>query len=240
MKLEKVLFQKSHFYLLGFSVFVIIAFWLTYITEVFNQESYWMHIHGLAMFLWCALLITQPYLISKRKNALHRQLGKASYMLVALIAFSTIGLYKFRLSTLVSLTAIDYLATSSVLIALLVFLTFYWLAIYFRKKTAIHGRYMICTVFAMFTAVIDRIIRIYFPDIVSIFPIVDGENIVQVLGLTLGDIILLGLCIWDWQSHKRWNVFPIALGIHLAYHYAVLNFYKFDFWKNFCLWLYNF
>jgi len=240
MKLEKVLFKKSHFYFIGFSAFVIIAFWLTYITEIFNQESYWMHVHGLAMFLWCALLITQPYLISKKENTLHRQLGKASYALVALIAVSTIGLYKFRLSTLDSLTTIDYLATSSVLIALLVFLIFYGLAIYFRKKPAIHARYMLCTVFAMFTAVIDRIIRIYFSDMVSIFPIVGGENVVQVFGLTLGDIILLGLCIWDWQSHKRWNVFPIALGIHLTYHFAVLNFYKFDFWKNFCLWLYNF
>jgi len=239
MKLEKVLFKKSHFYFIGFSAFAILAFWLTYITEIFNQESYWMHIHGLAMFLWCALLITQPYLISKQKNALHRQLGKVSYVLVALIAFSTIGLYKFRLSTFESFDSRLYLSTASVLIALLAFLVFYGLAIYNRKKPAVHARYMLCTIFAMFTAVIDRIIRIYFPEMVYIFPLVGGENVVQVLGLILGDIMLLGLCIWDWQSHKRLDVFPIALSIHLVYHFAVLNFYKFDFWKNFCIWLYK-
>jgi len=131
----------------------------------------------------------------------------------------------------------DYLMTASVLIALFTFLAFYALAIFYRKKPAIHARYMLCTVFAMFTAVIDRIIFSYFPTLFPYFPNVGGP-VLQVVGLTLGDILLLVLCIWDWRSHKRLNVFPIALLIHLFYHFSVLNFYKYDFWKSFCNWFF--
>jgi hypothetical protein len=48
--------------------------------------------------------------------------------------------------------------------------------------------------------------------------------------------MLVGLSIWDWLSHRRWNVFPLVLIISLLYHYSVLNFHKFTFWKNFSVW----
>ena len=121
-----------------------------------------MHVHGIALLLWCLLLIVQPYLIRTKRNGLHKQVGKFSYLLVPIIAYSTVDLYKFRLRELTALSTRDYLFTASVLNALLTFLIFYGLAIYFRKSPAIHARYMVCTVFALFTAVIDRIIRFYF------------------------------------------------------------------------------
>ena len=197
-----------------------------------------MHVHGIALLLWCLLLIVQPYLIRTKRNGLHKQVGKFSYLLVPIIAYSTVDLYKFRLRELTALSTQDYLFTASVLNALLTFLIFYGLAIYFRKSPAIHARYMVCTVFALFTAVIDRIIRFYFSFLLPYFPTVDGP-VVQVVGLTLADILLVLLSIWDWRSHRKWNIFPIALGIHLLYHYSVLNFYKFEFWKSFSNWFFE-
>ncbi len=197
-----------------------------------------MHLHGTVMILWCILLISQAYLIRTKHFTLHRRTGRTSILLVPLIAYTTIDLYKYRLSELTTLGARDYLSTASVLNALLTFLIFYGLAIYFRKQPSVHARYMVCTVFAMFTAVIDRIIVSYFSFYLPLFPSVDGP-VVQVVGLTLADLILLILCIWDWRSHRRFDVFPVALVIHLCYHYSVLNFYKFEFWKSFSVWFFK-
>lgn len=237
MKLERTLYQKSDLYFAVFFLFVLAAFWLTYFTRLLDQENYRMHVHGIALILWCLMLISQAFLIRTKRYALHKKIGSFSYLLVPLIAFSTVDLFKFRLAELTELSARDYLFVASVLNALLTFLIFYGLAIYYRKQPVVHARYMVCTIFPMFTAVIDRIIDFYFPALLPYFPSVDGP-VIQVVGLTLADILLVGLCIWDWRSHKRWNVFPVALLIHLVYHYSVLNFYKFDFWKSFSNWFF--
>lgn len=238
MSLEKTLYQRSHIYFFVFSFFVLAGFWLTYFTKIFDQENYRMHVHGIVLILWVLMLITQPYFIRTKRFHLHKRMGKLSYVLVPLIAFTTVDLFKFRLSELTVLERRHYLSVASVLIALLVFLVYYGLAIYYRKKPTIHARYMVCTVFATFTAVIDRIIDSYFPFLLPYFPSVDGP-VIQVVGLTLGDIFLFILCIWDWKAHRRLNVFPVALGIHLCYHYAVLNFYKFEFWQSFSIWFFE-
>ena len=239
MKLNGFLFQKSHFLAFAFFLLVVLAFWTSYFTTLFRQENFRMHIHGILMISWCMLLLVQPYLIRTKRKILHRQLGKLSYFIVPAIASSTVDLFKYRLGSITSLTTIDIFFTASVLIALLVFLIFYGLAIYFRKNSAVHARYMICTIFPMFTAVFDRIIGAYFQSSIHSFPTVAGQAVVQPFGLILGDVLLFLLCVWDWRSHRRLDVFPVALLIHLAYHYSVMNFYKFSFWKEFSGWFYN-
>lgn len=238
MKLECTLYQRGYLLFVIFFVFVLVGFWLTYFTRLFHQENYRMHLHGIVLIMWCLLLIVQPYLIYKHKTRLHKQLGRVSYVLVPLIAFTTIDLFKYRLSELTVLSMGDYLFVASVLVALLTFLFFYGLAMYHRKQPAVHGRYMLCTIFPMFTAIIDRIITNYFPSVLAHLPSVDGP-VVQVVGLVLGDILLLMLCVWDWRSHRRWNVFPVALGIHLFYHFAVMNFHQYKFWRLFSVWFFE-
>lgn len=238
MKLERIVYQKSHIYFLAFFLLMLAGFWLTYFTKILDQENYRMHLHGVTLIVWCMLLVSQAYLIRIKSYSVHKQAGKLSYIIVPLIAFTTVDLYKYRLDELTTLSSRDYLFTASVLMALLTFLIFYGLAIFYKSKPTIHARYMVCTVFPMFTAVIDRIIESYFPFLLPYFPDVNGP-VIQVVGLTLADILLIILCIWDWRSHKRINVFPIALVIHLIYHYAVLNFYKFEFWKTFSNWFFE-
>lgn len=238
MKLEKALYQKSHIYFIAFFLFMLAGFWLTYFMKISDQENYRMHLHGVVLISWCILLISQAFLIHRKSYTLHKQIGKSSYVIVPLIALTTIDLFKYRLNELTTLSNRDYLFTASVLMALLTFLIFYGLAMYYKRKPILHARYMVCTIFPMFTAIIDRMINSYFTFLLPYFPDVDGP-VVQVVGLTLGDILLFVLCIWDWRSHRRMNVFPVALILHLIYHYSVLNFYKFDFWKSFCIWFFE-
>ncbi len=108
MKLEKTLFQKSHFYFIIFFLFAVLAFWLTYFTKILSQENYRMHTHGVALILWCLMLITQPYLIRTNHHALHKQIGKFSYLLVPLLLFTTLDLLKYRLTKSPALGTMDY------------------------------------------------------------------------------------------------------------------------------------
>ena len=177
MRLDRVLYQKSHIYFIAFFLFMLAGFWLTYFTKILDQENYRMHLHGITLISWCTLLIAQAYLIRTKRYSLHKKTGKLSYVIVPLIAFTTVDLYKYRLSELTALSTRDYLFTASVLMALLTFLIYYGLAIFFKSKPTIHARYMVCTIFPMFTAIIDRIIDSYFPFLLPYFPNVDGPVI---------------------------------------------------------------
>lgn len=236
MKLERTLFQKSHFYFIGFFLLVLAAFWLTYFTKILDQENYRMHSHGISLIAWCLMLIVQPYLIVTKRNEWHKNIGKFSYVLVPLLIFTTLDLLKFRLLVTPVLGTMDYFFVALVVNALIAFVILYGLAIYNRKKSFIHARFMICTTLPMLTPATDRIIHIYFPSLVPYLPTIEGNPIAPVVGFILADLILIGLIIWDWKSHSRWNVFPLALVVLLVYHYSVLNFYKFQFWKSFSNW----
>lgn len=61
MKLERTIYQKSHIYFVVFFLLMMAGFWLTYFTKLLDQENYRMHLHGITMIVWCALLIAQAY-----------------------------------------------------------------------------------------------------------------------------------------------------------------------------------
>jgi len=236
MKLEKSLYQKSYLYFIVFGLFMIWGFWFTYFTRILEQENYRLHLHGATLILWCLMLIIQPGLIRTKRVSLHRKTGKFSYLLVPLLLFTTVDLLKFRLPDNGVLSNSDNFFIALVLNALVAFLILYSMAIYHRRKGTIHARYMLCTAFPLFTPITDRIISIHFPSWLSFLPTIDGNPIAPIIGFALADLLLVGLCIWDWRSHKRWNVFPFALLILVAYHFSVLNFYKYPFWIKFCEW----
>jgi hypothetical protein len=195
-----------------------------------------MHLHGATLFLWCLMLIIQPFLIRKKMNLLHRRIGKFSYVLVPTLVFTTFDLLRYRIK---QQPAIDYTFVALVVNALIAFIILYGLAIYYRKKSAVHARYMLCTIFPFFTPATDRIISIYFPSTLEYFPMLNGQPNVMLFGFALADAILIALCIWDWKSHRRLNVFPVALLVLLFYHYSVNTFYQYNFWKTFSDWLIN-
>jgi hypothetical protein len=239
MKLEKTLYQRSYLYFIVFFLFMLAAFWLTYFTKLLSQDNYRLHTHGITLILWCSMLIVQPYLIRTNQYALHKTIGKFSYLLVPLMIFTTIDLLHHRLHINPSLGTMDFFFVALVINALIAFIILFGLAIYHRKRPTIHARYMLCTALPMFTPITDRIIFIYLPSLVKYLPTIEQNPIAPVVGFAMADLILIGLSIWDWKSHKRWNVFPVALVILFSYHYSVMTFYQFGFWQSFSNWFYH-
>ena len=119
--------------------------------------------------------------------------------------------------------------------ALVAFLLLYGLAMWYRPQPAIHARFMIATIFPLFTPVTDRLIGRYVPAIVPLVPRIDGSPVVPTAGFLLADVMLAVLSVWDWRMNKR-RVFPIALAVLIAYHASVLTFYQFGFWRAFAEW----
>lgn len=239
MKLENTLFQKSYLYFIAFFLLVLAAFWFTYFTRIAEQENYRMHLHGITLILWCLMLISQAYLIRAKRHALHRTIGKFSYVLVPAMVFTTIDLLQYQLQKQDVFGSTEFFFVALVVNALIAFVIYYGLAMFYRKKPMIHARYMVCTMFPMLTPATDRIIYIFFPSLIPHLPIIDGRPIAPVVGFLIADLILLGLSIWDGRSHRRWNVFPLALLVLMLYHYSVLNFHRFDFWQSFCRWAFQ-
>ncbi|TBH74720.1 hypothetical protein [Aquirufa nivalisilvae] len=236
MKLEKSLYQKSYLFFVVFFLFMIWGFWFTYFSKMGEQLNYRLHFHGITLILWCLMLIVQPWLIRLKKVAIHKKIGIVSYVLVPLLLFSTIYLLKYRLLGIKQMSPYSNFAVALVLNALLVFIILYGLAIYHKNKGTIHARYMLCTVFPMIPPITDRIIGTHLPSLLKYLPTLEGYPLVPIYSFAIVDILLLFLCIWDFRSHKRWNVFPFVLLLLVGYHLSVLNFYKFTFWMEFGEW----
>lgn len=241
MNMTSVLLRNSGFAFAGFFVFVVFAFWPTYFSRLFDQPTYHSHAHGLAMLLWCLLLIAQAYLIRTNRRDWHRSLGKTSFVLVPVIAITTINFIHFRLDDIPvpQLPPAAYYLLALILNALIVFIALYALAIHYRHQTALHARFMLCTIFPLFTPVTDRLIGKHIPAMVELVPRIDGTPVLPVAGFVLADVILLALTIWDLLSRRKIYAFPAALGLLLLYHASVLTFHEMPFWRRFCSWFLN-
>ena len=62
---------------MGLALFIVFGF-LQFALRGFVDPAkapFWVHLHGVAMLAWLALLIAQPTLVSRGNLALHRRLG---------------------------------------------------------------------------------------------------------------------------------------------------------------------
>jgi hypothetical protein len=110
------------------------------------------HFHVTMVMLWILMLIIQPILIIKKKLRYHQILGKASYLMVPLIILS---FYLITRQEQLRVKHLDVFAAT--LFDFLLFVAYYGLAIYFRKKTAYHARFMILTMLTLLDPAFARI-----------------------------------------------------------------------------------
>lgn len=220
-----------------FFVAMLVAFWPSYFSRLAVQPTYHAHAHGIAMILWCVMLVTQATLVIARANRWHRLIGRLSFVLVPVIVIATLDFLHFRLAGAVQLgdSALYFIAL--IVNALVAFVLIYALAIRYRRNPGLHGRYMIATIFPLFTPITDRLIAVHWPEMASLVPNIGGATVLPVLGFALADAILLALVLWDWGRHRRIDAFAVALGITLVYHVSVLTFHELPAWRDFAYWL---
>ncbi len=236
MKTDRFLYDYSALVFVLFFVFALWAFWPSYYSHMGDQEEVRYHTHGIAMTLWCMMLIGQAWLIRKKRFVLHRRLGSFSYFLMPVLLILTLNLVHHLLSSRerwdnISLYSLALMVNATIVLAIL-----YGLAIHHRRRPLLHARYMLGTIFPLFTPVTDRLIYGHFKPLLNYMPTIDGRPVAPVAGFLLADLILLFLVYWDWKTHQRLDVFPKILALLLIYHGSVLFFYRFAFWEKFGNW----
>jgi hypothetical protein len=237
---EPALYRHTSRLFALFLVLAVWAFWPSYFARLFEQPNLWFHAHGVVLTLWLVLLVVQAQLIRTQRRALHRTLGKLSFVLAPAVVIVTTAFIHQRLAgglaglPVLPPIALHFLALT--LLSLVAFSVFYSLAIASRRDRETHGRWMVCTVFPLFTPVTDRLIVAHLAPLAGYMPQIDGTPILPTAGFAAADLILVVLAWWDWRMHRRRDVFLVALGVLLLYHVGTLVLHRVPVWGAFCAW----
>jgi O-antigen/teichoic acid export membrane protein len=167
--MERAYRNLGYFLLILLPIFIA-GFWIPYFSEIpaFDPSiTPPVHIHAVLLFAWIALLVFQPLAIRYRAFSAHRLLGRASYVVMALIVPFTLTMiwkeYHEKLadgqSIAVALQA-EFVSAAQLVVTVAV----YVLAIVriHKRDVPAHMRYMICIAVFLMPAGLARILGYWF------------------------------------------------------------------------------
>jgi hypothetical protein len=223
-------FGNSGYYFIALFIGAILAFWPPYLSRLPHGGDPYTHAHAVVAVLWCLLLIGQPLLIRMHRHDLHRRLGTMSRVVAPL--FVVTSLLLAHAHTL----PIDHprfvVRAPSVFLGLeatLQFAVAYGLALWFRRPTALHARFMIATGLTMIDPVLVRVLSFYTPPFAH-------PLLYQVCGYGLCDATLLLLAFRPTLSAHHRRIFGAGVAIFPACHLAWFTVVQGPLWVAFTAW----
>lgn len=227
---KKIRFEKSGYYFIGLVAIMFLGFWPTYFSKFFDGTAnfnFYFHFHFTMASIWIGLLIVQPLLIKKKKLAIHRQIGKLSFIILPLFIISVILLKHFRIGGTVTegLGASLWLQLKDIIIIGVM----YTIAMINKRNMQIHARAMIATGIVFIEPTLGRFI------ILTVLP---EPNFMIGLGITVAimyTLIISLIIIERKQTNGRW-VFPLLILLFMVFHYLIFNQVSFPAWDAFAKW----
>ena len=148
---------------IGLAVFIVFGF-LQFALRGFVDPvaaPFWVHVHGVAMLAWLALLIAQPTLVSRNNLALHRQLGRIGGLLAIFITLLGIftGIASLMLGRFPPFFTPPYFLALTVTESLVFGAMVAW-AIRRRRATDWHRRLMIGATIVILEPALGRLLPI--------------------------------------------------------------------------------
>ena len=160
-------YKYGHYFVALVLVVILAGFWPSYFTLV-GQVPPAFHVHAATATGWVLLLLVQSVAIHARRNAFHRMVGKASFIMFPLLIAGFV--------MIINVSASRYAAEESPFIALLgpsfgigmaiaivAYLTLFHLALRNRRNTRLHAGYMLATPMILFESPFSRIMAEHFP-----------------------------------------------------------------------------
>jgi hypothetical protein len=216
------MYRASAFYFFALLLLAVAGFWPSYFRPKQFEADWHVHLHGIAMFLWVAMLVTQAALMRAGARGTHRALGRASFVLVPVIVASTLLLAHYRMRSGIDK---DMLYFFGVQLGLLTaFLIAYGGAILNRRTPAVHMRFMVCTALALIDPILARLLYNHF----GIEP-----PLLQLITYGVIDAILLVLIILDRIERHYAAVYQGMLVIFVATQVPTLLFTQTPWWRAF-------
>jgi hypothetical protein len=221
------IYHNLGYWFLFLILLVLAGFYSSYFLVFFQPTPSIIHIHFTLMTLWIVMLIVQPFLIKYKKVAIHRMLGKISYVLVPLVLTSGFLMIRFsyyrvlddlRQKAAVGLNQFDTeqllrQAAAYEAIAffwLVIFALFYCLAVINRRKSAIHARYIVATALALLGPTVDRIFIFSFK-----LEKLPGSITIEFAAFFIADMVL-ALLLWkDYTNNHPTKTLWTCLLIYL-------------------------
>lgn len=192
-------YRHAHFFLAFVLLVILGGFWASYFAPLGNSMPLAFHVHAVSSLAWIGLLLAQHFTIHRRANALHKQMGLASF---ALFPFLMLGFMM-----ILNLSAARYAAQESefilyagpsfglgMIVSNAAYLTLFYLAMKHRRNVKLHAGFMLATPMILFESPFSRIIGNYMPwmnvigseGVQSLFDaIVIGDSMMAALALAL-------------------------------------------------------
>ena len=189
--MEKSYRSVSYFFI-AFLLFAFMAFFKTYFGLVpqFNDRiTFVTHYHAFTVVLWLAMLIVQPILIRNKYLDWHRFIGKASYALVPLVLLGMLLIIN-QMQTREKNLAVF----AANLVDIPQFVILYGLAIFHRKNTPYHLRFMLMSVVAFIAPICARI----------------PTDSFLIIGL-----LYVGLLVFEYFTGKKYKPYLIGIAIYV-------------------------
>ncbi len=225
--INKIQFEKADIYLIGLLIIAILGFWPSYFSKFFDGTAdftQYIHAHATVMMLWVAFLILQPLFIRQKKLAIHRLLGKISYVLFPLVIIAGALLAHHRAEFETNLARGLFIPFKDIVVLLVA----YGIAIYHRKNIAIHARAMIATAIPFLEPALVRFLNWSLPDAFPLRP--------YLWTVIIMDLILIGLIIRERKEKRgRW-VFPLILGLYFVIQFILFSGVDVPGWKPLAEW----
>ncbi len=141
------LFYKYAWVYFALAAAVIIAGFFPSFFPRLKQTDISHHIHGMSATGWLLLLIIQPYLYTRGNLQLHRKLGKLSFVLMPLLVIGGSRMVQLMIQSKAFYPPLEVYRLSFIdVVSMIAFVWFYSMAIYHRRSTGLHARYMAATV----------------------------------------------------------------------------------------------
>ena len=185
---------------------VVVGFWPSYFMALPSTRLSF-HVHGSFMLLYMVALIVQATLFRTRQMVWHRRVGKASYVLVPLmVILGFVVILDVLVRDGIGPEARQRLTVP--LFAILQFALTYGLAIYYRRKTQLHARYMISSGLFLLYAGTLRIFINWIPWVGN----PPNANFI------LLEILTIALILNDRRLGTIRAPFVVTLALFLSYH----------------------
>lgn len=228
--MENSLKNNIGYFFIGIWICTLIGFHLTYTIHFPDFKGFQavQHFHGAMLMSWFAMLIIQPFLIRFKKTELHRNLGKLGYILAPLVCYSIFLVTKMVYFREIAHRPIpDVLGQISLDIpTIILFGTFFALAMINRKNSATHMRYMIATSLLMIGPGLGRALIIFggLPFPVAVTAVI-----------YISEIIALIFLLFDFFKKKNFKPF-LTIFILLVLNHLCWAYQMSGWWQSFAGW----
>jgi hypothetical protein len=189
----------------GFARTFFLRPWFPEHATMAPPESFF-YLHGAVFTAWFVLLVVQPALIGVGRTDLHRALGRVGVVVAAAVVVTGVTGALIAARRAGGFVGIPVPPASFLLIPLtdmLLFSTFFVLAILSRRNAQSHKRLMIVGSLCLLDAAIAR-----WPGVIDI-----GNPL---LFFALTDLFLIPLVVWDLKSRGRLHPVTVWCGLLLV------------------------